>query len=436
MESSVSRTTTFAPASAASSVANHVRSAATGAAQSVQRLESIDLVRGLIMVIMLIDHVREWVYRDGMSVDPLALATTTPILYFTRWITHLCAPGFVLLAGVSAGFQRQRGTTVPALSRFLWTRGLTLIFIEVVPIRLIVQTNLAPNFLANLQVIWVIGVSMIALAALIHLPKRAVLAIGLIIVCGHNLLDGITVTAWTGPAAPAPTVLGKLWLILHQGGYFPIGGPNTPIVKVLYPLLPWIGLISIGYVFADLWTLDTARRRNTLRILAFAMLAVFVTLRIGNVYGDNLPWSVQDTMFKSFASFMNVQKYPPSLQFLLVTLAPLFLMLSWLDGRDVSQPIARALITYGRVPMFYYLLQWTWARAMGVLITAMAGLPIDQYFRSRAATFLGAPPQVFGGTLLHVYVVWILGVFVLYIPCHWYANVKARRKDLVLLRYL
>lgn len=404
--------------------------------KSTSRLESIDLYRGLIMVIMLIDHVREWVHRDGMSIDPLALASTTPLLYFTRWITHLCAPAFVLLAGMSVGFQRQRGTSVPDLSRYLWSRGLVLLFIEFVPIRLIVQSNLASNFLVNLQVIWVIGVSMIVLAVLIHLPKPVILVFGLLIAFGHNLGDSLTVAAWRGPAFAAPSLFGKFWIVMHQGGYFPIGDQHSPIVKVLYPLLPWLGVIALGYVVADLWTWDANRRRRWLVAMAACMVAAFVVLRFTNVYGDNQPWNVQDTAFKTFASFMNVQKYPASLQFLLITLAPSLLMLAWLDGRAFASTPARALITYGRVPMFYYLLQWIWARSAGVLVAAIAGLPLDQFYRSRAATFLGAPPQIFGGTLAHVYVVWFVGVFALYFPCRWFANLKARRKDLIWLRYI
>ena len=202
-------------------------------------------------------------------------------------------------------------------------------------------------------------------------------------------------------------------------------------MKILYPLLPWIGLIAVGYALADLWTWESERRRRALRIFAIAMLGTFLVLRLAHGYGDNLSWSTQDSAFKTFASFMNVQKYPPSLQFLLVTLAPSLLMLSWLDGRTFTNPLANALVTYGRVPMFYYLSQWTWARSMGVLVTAMAGLPIDQYFRSRAATFLGAPPQVFGGTLLHVYIVWFVGAVLLYFPCRWFAGVKARRRRIL-----
>jgi uncharacterized membrane protein len=428
------RTSTLRPS--ASKLSATVRQTTTGVAQAVQRLDSVDLFRGLIMVIMLIDHTRDYVHRDGLTVDPLALATTTPILYFTRWITHLCAPGFALLAGASAGFQRHRGTSVPTLSRFLWTRGLSLIVMELTVIRVLGSFNVDPSYLANLQVIWAIGASMVVLAALVHLPRRAILAVGLLIVCGHNLLDVIRVPAWTSPTLPEPTALAKLWIVLHQGGYFPLFGFPLPIVRVNYPLLPWIGVLALGYVFADLWLLPTERRRRVLWQLGLAMIVAFVVLRVPNLYGDPLRWEPQDTLFKSIASFMNVQKYPPSLLYLLATLGPCVLFLSFLQGRTFTNPLTRAVITYGRVPMFFYLLQWMWAHGCGLVVSAINGMPIAVHFQSRAATFMGAPAPVFGGTLGDVYICWFVGAIVMYFPCRWYAGVKARRKDLVLLRYL
>ena len=429
-------TPSLAPTLATASLAAAVRQKAAGVAQAVQRLDSVDLLRGLLMVVMLIDHTRDYVHRDGLSGDPLALATTTPLLYFTRWITHFCAPGFAFLAGASAGFQRQRGATIPSLSRFLWTRGFSLAVMELTIIRLLGSFNVDPRYLANLQVIWVIGLSMVALAALVHLPRRAVLAIGLLIVCGHNLLDAIRVPVWTGAASPAPTALGKLWMLLHQGGFFPLFGFPHPIVRVNYPLLPWIGVLAVGYVFADLWLLDVERRRRVLWQLGVAMIIAFIVLRLPNVYGDPLQWQPQDTPFKTVASFMNVQKYPPSLLYLLATLGPCMLVLSFLQGRAFVHPLARAVITYGRVPMFFYLLQWIWAHACGLTVSALHGTSIAAHFQSRAETFLGAPPPVFGGTLVDVYICWLIGAVVLYFPCRWYAGVKARRRDLVVLRYL
>jgi len=429
-------TSTLDPRPAIATLKAGVRQTAAGVAQAVQRLDSVDLFRGIIMVIMLIDHTRDCVNRDGLTVDPLALATTTPLLYFTRWITHVCAPGFALLAGASAGFQRHRGSPLPTLSRFLWTRGLSLAVMELTIIRVLSSFNVDPNYLANLQVIWVIGVSMIVLAALVHLPQRAILGFGLVIVIGHNLLDAIKIPAWTSPASPAPSALGKLWMVLHQNGLFPLFGNPVPMVRVNYPLLPWIGVLALGYVFADLWLLPTERRRRVLWQLGLAMIAAFVLLRIPNVYGDPLHWQPQDTLFKSIASFMNVQKYPPSLLYLLATLGPCLLVLSFLQGRTFTNPLARAFVTYGRVPMFFYLLQWMWAHGCGLLFSAINDMPLAAHFQSRAETFLGAPPPVFGGTLRDVYLCWFVGAIVLYFPCRWYAGVKARRKDLVVLRYL
>jgi uncharacterized membrane protein len=412
------------------------RDAAAAVVRAVQRLDSVDLFRGLIMVIMLLDHTRDYVHREGLYSDPLDLATTTPLLYFTRWITHLCAPGFALLAGASAGFQRHRGASISALSRFLWTRGASLVLMELTIVRLLGSFNVDPKYLANLQVIWAIGVSMVVLAGLVHLPQRAILAIGLLIVCGHNLLDAFRAPAWTSPTLPEPSALGKLWMVIHQGGFFPLFGYPVPIVRANYPVLPWIGVLAVGYVFADLWQLPAERRRRVLRQSGLLMIAAFIALRVPNLYGDPLHWQPHETLFATIGSFMNVQKYPPSLLYLLATLAPCMLALSFLDGRTFVNPLARALVTYGRVPMFFYLLQWIWAHACGLVVSAAAGMPLAVHFQSRAETFLGTPAPRFGGTLLSVYICWLLGAILLYFPCRWYAGIKARRKDLVLLRYL
>ena len=376
-------------------------------------------------------------HRDGLSVDPLALATTTPALYFTRWITHLCAPGFALLAGASAGFQRHRGASAPALSRLLWTRGLSLVLMELTVIRLLASLNVDPDYLANLQVIWVIGSvdgragGTGALAAARDSRRRP----------AHRLRpqsarpDQRRRVDQPGDAGALDRA-DKLWMLLHQNGLFPLFDSPTPIVRVNYPVLPWIGVLAVGYVFADLWLLKAERRRRVLAGLGLAMIAAFVALRVPNLYGDPLRWQPQATLFKSVASFMNVQKYPPSLLYLLATLGPALLVLSRLEGRTFTRPLARAFVTYGRVPMFFYLLQWLWAHACGLIVSAIHGAPLAAHFQSRAETFLGAPPPVFGGTLLDVYVCWFLGAIVLYFPCRWYAGVKARRKDLMWLRYL
>jgi len=428
---------TIYPAPATIGFAEAMRRHAAGVGQSIQRLDSVDLYRGVLMVIMLIDHTRFFVHFDGATGlhDPLDVNTTTWVFYLTRWITHLCAPGFVLLAGASAGFQRRRGTSIPALSTFLWTRGIALIVIEVVLVRMATSFNVDLHFFGNLQVIWAIGVSMIALAAFVHLPDRAILGLGLLIVCGHNALDGVKVPVWRGPGDPIPSLWDKLWMLFHQPGFFPLYGADGPVVRARYPLLPWIGLIAVGYAFANLWTMDAARRRRLLWQLSVAMIVAFIALRLTHMYGDTIPWHAQDTFVKTVGNFMNLQKYPPSLLFMLATLAPCLLALSVVDGRTLTGPLARVFVTYGRVPMFYYLLQWLWAFGCGIVITSAAGLPITGYFAPRAGSFYG-PPPTFGGTLMQVYLCWFLGVVVLYFPCRWYAGIKARRKDLVLLRYL
>ena len=423
-------------ANASAPILAAVQKTAARIAPAAQRLDSVDLYRGLIMIIMLLDHVRDYVHREGMSGDPLNLATTSPLLYFTRWITHLCAPAFVLLAGASAGFQRLRGTPIPKLSRFLWTRGLFLIFMELTVVRTLMYFDVNPVFLANLQVIWAIGVSMVVLAGLVHLPQRVIFVIGALIVCGHNLLDGIGVPVWSNPTFPQPTGMAKLWMVFHQGGYFPLFGYPAPVVRGAYPVLPWIGVIAVGYVFADLWRLDAGRQRRDLLRLSVAMILVFLALRIPNLYGDPLTWHPQETLWKSIGSFMNVQKYPPSLLYLLITLAPCMLLLAWFDGRTLTKPLERVFVTYGRVPMFFYLLQWIWSHLCGIAIAAFRGMPLAPYFLSRGEIFLGGLKPVFAGDLRDVYVCWFLGAVVLYFPCRWYAGVKARRKDLVLLRYL
>jgi hypothetical protein len=193
-------------------------------------------------------------------------------------------------------------------------------------------------------------------------------------VCGHNLLDGIRVPVWSNPTLPEPTALAKLWMLVHQGGFFPLFGFPSPVVRAAYPVLPWIGVIAMGYVFANLWLLEPRQRRRALLRLSFAMILVFLALRIPNLYGDDLPWHPQETLFGSIGRFMNVQKYPPSLLYLLVTLAPCLLLLSYLEGRALTNPLARVLITYGRVPMFFYLFQWAWAHLCGMAVAVSHGM--------------------------------------------------------------
>jgi uncharacterized membrane protein len=393
------------------------------------RLDSIDAVRGAVMVLMLLDHTRDFTHATGFQGDPLNPATTTPLLYLTRWVTHLCAPTFVFLAGLGAGLMRLRGKPVGELAHFLWTRGLWLVFLEVTVVRLLITWNVHPSMLAFLQVIWAIGVGLIVLAALVRLPSRAVLALGLVIVLGHNLLDAVQVTPWMGPQTPVPSALGKLWMVLHQTGVFPIAGFPSPILLVMYPVLPWLGVITLGYGFSEVYGWSSERRRRLLIGLAVGMAAAFLVLRYLNGYGDPLHWSPQADAVKTAMSFFNVQKYGPSLLFVLVTLAPAMLFLGLLDGRAIVAGLGGALVSFGRVPLFFYCLQWLTAHIAGIAVAAAQGKSVAPFFMNFVQIFMLPQPPDTGGPLWVTHLCWLAGTVVLYFPCRWFAGVKATRRE-------
>ena len=400
------------------------------------RIDSIDLVRGIVMVIMLLDHTRDFVHRDVLQgFDPTDLAHTNPMLFFTRWITHYCAPIFVFLAGTGAYLQVSRGKSKGELSKFLFTRGLWLIVLEFTLIRCGAFLNFDYRFLGALQVIWVIGVSMIVLAALIHLPLRIVAGIGVLMIFLHNFLDRVRVQGWQGPESAVPSVWAKLFIILHQSfeafpilWFFP-----SPVVFVLYPLIPWVGVMAAGYAFGALYEMDAARRRRLLLIMGAIATALFFILRTINRYGDPSPWAKQSTVSFTLISFFNVTKYPPSLLFLLMTLGPAFLALAWFEVRKSNSTNAHSsrvrnfFVTFGRVPLFFYLLQWPTAHLTSIVAHLIAGKPIGWMFGSQIQT--AGPPPGMGFGLLVVYVCWISGVILLYPLCKWFAGVKQRRRD-------
>jgi uncharacterized membrane protein len=394
-----------------------------------RRLDAIDAVRGAVMVLMLLDHTRDFTHATGFQGDPLNPATTTPLLYLTRWITHLCAPAFVFLAGLGAGLMRVRGKPISELAHFLWTRGLWLVFLEFTVVRVLIAFNVHPSMLGFLQVIWVIGIGMILLSALVRLPSRAVLAFGVVIVAGHNLLDAVQVQPWMGPDTPVPSALGKLWVVLHQGGVFPIAGFPSPIVLAIYPLLPWIGVIAMGYGFSEVYGWPAERRRRLLIGLGVGMAAAFLVLRYANGYGDPLHWSPQGDAVKTAMSFFNVQKYGPSLLFVLVTLAPAMLSLGLLDGRTLGSGLGGVLVTFGRVPLFFYGLQWLSAHVSGIVVAAIQGKSLAPFFMNFVQVFMMPQPPDIGGPLWVTHLCWIVGTVVLYFPCRWFAGVKATRRD-------
>ena len=404
------------------------------------RVDSVDLLRGIIMVIMLLDHTRDFAHFQSTAFDPTDVARTTPMLFFTRWITHFCAPLFVFLAGTGAYFQVLRGKPKAELSRFLVTRGLWLIVLELTVLRVIIFFNFDFAQLAGfIQVIWAIGWSMIVLAALIHLPERAIAAFGTGMILIHNAFDGVTVASFQGPGSPVPGFWATIWHILHVPGViFPLGA-GGPTYFVLYPLIPWIGVMAAGYAFGAVYRLDQTTRRRVLIRMGTVITLGFFVLRFINAYGDPAPWSHQDTLTKTILSFFRVSKYPPSLLFLAMTIGPAMFFLAWAergegigqqgasDAQGFGRTVRSFFITYGRVPLFFYILQWIAAHVVPIAASLLVGKPIDFFFE--IAPLAPPPPAGTGFGLFMVYVLWIVGVLLLYPLCRWYARLKARRTD-------
>jgi uncharacterized membrane protein len=377
------------------------------------------------MIVMVLDHTRDFVHVNGLAGDPTNLATTTPLLFMTRWVTHYCAPIFVFLAGVGAYLQRSRGMSTRDLSRFLLTRGIWLIVLEATVIRITTWFNADYSFLINLQVIWTLGVSMIVLAALVHLPIRVIAAFGLALILLHNSFDGIRVASWPGPGSPAPALGAKLWILLHQAGeFFPIFGDGSPVVFVIYPLVPWIGVIAVGYVCGSVYTLDPARRRTLLLRTGLAFIAAFIVVRATNLYGDPRPWSPQSTLLFSVFSFVNTTKYPVSLLYLLMTIGPALLALAWFEGRRPSA-VEQTVTRVGRVPLFFYLWQWPLAHGLAVAVSLAADKDIGWYFKSPPAVFAVIPANA-GFDLPVVYLCWATVLAVLIPLSLWFSRVKER----------
>ena len=388
------------------------------------RLTSIYWLRGLVMVLMLIDHTRDFVHAESFWHSPTNLAVISSATFLTRWITHFCAPVFVFLAGLSVSLQLQAGHPMASVRRLLFTRGLWLVLVEFTLVHLGWNFSWKPWLsLGIAQVIWAIGLSMVLLSGVLHLPWRWILGLGLVLVLGHNLLDPVTAPAWAGAGHPLPGWWSGLWTILHQPGLVAPFGASGPELRIVYPLIPWPGVMMLGYCLGRAYGLPAGRRKRILSWLGLSCLVVFVLLRAGNLYGDARPWSLQTTGFRTALSFLNTTKYPPSLLYLLMTLGPGLLLLAWREGRTDSR-LDQALVTLGRVPLFFYLLQWPTAHLMGVLFAALGGR--DWHF---VLQFRGAEPSVFGFRLWAVYLAWALGLVLLYPLCRWFAGLKRRRRD-------
>jgi len=380
------------------------------------------------MVVMMLDHTRDFVHNAAFAFDPTDLSRTNVPLFLTRWITHFCAPVFVFLAGTGAYLQLARGKSKAELSRFLVTRGIWLIVLELTLVRLGMWFSLDIRMFGFLQVIWVIGVSMIVLGALVYLPVKIVGGFGVVMIALHNLLDSFRVAGWRGPGTAVPSVAGKLWILLHQAFEpFPIVWFPSPIVIVIYPLVPWIGVMAAGYAFGALYQFDARRRRRLLLAIGSVATGLFIILRLINVYGDPAPWSTQKSFTFTALSFLNTTKYPPSLLFLLMTLGPSILALAFFESRTGGR-VREFFVTFGRVPLFFYLLQWYTAHLIAVLLNLAFGKSVTRLLQT-PIDWVGAPPPNAGFNLAVVYLSWIAGVLLLYPLCKWFAGVKQRRRD-------
>jgi uncharacterized membrane protein len=381
-----------------------------GAAVAPRRLESIDVLRGVIMVIMALDHVRDFFTVPGLN--PTNLAQTTGPLFFTRWITHFCAPVFFLLTGTGAYLSLRR-MSKPELSRFLFTRGIWLLVLEITVLRCLgFQFNFDYQ-VTLLNVLWTLGWSMIALSALVRLPASVVTAVGLVMIASHNLLDGVR------SANP-------LWVFLHSPGFLL---PNPPhVVFSAYPLIPWVGVMAAGYGLGQIYDWSPERRKAFLLRVGTGLVAAFLVLRFINVYGDPVRWGTQASTALSVISFFNTTKYPPSLLFLLMTLGPALLLLRSVDGR--TPKFLRPALVYGKVPMFYFLIHLPLVHGLAVIVCyARYGSAHWMFESPDQGHYPFSPPPGWGFSLPLIYLIWILVVVALYPAVRWFAALKQRRSD-------
>jgi uncharacterized membrane protein len=354
---------------------------------------------------MALDHVRD--FYSNVQFDPLDLTKTTIPLFFTRWITHYCAPIFVFLSGTSAFLSFSKGKTKKQVAQFLLTRGLWLIFIEVAVVDLLWSFDITYHMQA-VQVIWAIGWSMVVLAGLVFLNPTTIAAIGLTMIFGHNLLDGISAESFGS--------FKWLWLILHEQGFYPYG--NGRGLFVMYPLIPWVGVMATGFAFGFVFKKDAAYRKSFLLKVGFSAIALFILIRFANVYGNKTVWQEQDVWYKTILSFIDCTKYPPSLLYLLMTLGPGILLLAFFE--KYNNRLTNIISVYGKVPFFYYIMHLLFIHGSSLLIAKL--MHIDQGSFGNANTAWG-----FGLSI--VYLAWICIVIALYFPCNWFMKVKQRRKD-------
>lgn len=400
------------------------------------RIDSVDLYRGLIMAFMALDHTRD--FFTHLRFSPEDLSQTYGALFFTRWITHLCAPAFFFLAGTGMYLSRKRGAE---MSKFLFTRGLWLILLEptVIYVGWIFGWNWTAFF--GFLVISALGACMVLMAGIVRLPMWAIASFGLGMIFLHNLLDGIK-----------PATLGaKGWImtILHNPGFWSFRMPDQPQAGffVLYVIIPWVGVMAAGYALGPILRKPTEERRKILLVMGTAALVLFAVLRATNLYGNapGIGWAastgtfaVQPTTEKTIIAFFNTEKYPPSLQYLLMTLSPCLLALAWFDRFNFSSAIGKTLgqwlLVFGRVPMFYYICHLYVIHALAIVVAPLFGQ--NSLWLINGGFFTQPPPPGYGHNLPFIYLMWLTALVILYFPCRWYEGVRQRRQDLWIVRYI
>ncbi|MEC4748882.1 heparan-alpha-glucosaminide N-acetyltransferase domain-containing protein [Methylomicrobium sp. Wu6] len=389
---------------------------------TMHRLESIDMMRGFVMVLMALDHTRD--YFTNAQFDPVDLSRTSAAYFLTRWITHLCAPTFMLLAGAGAFLSTHRkNLTQGQLSVYLASRGLWLIVLELTLVRFGWTFNWDYSYAIG-QVIWALGWSMLGLAILVLLPRWVVAWFAMLLIAGHNAFDGIH--------ADNSQVSGWLWIFLHEPGmieYLPGHSLN-----LYYPLIPWIGVMAAGYCLGPVFL--EPNRQTIVFWLGLFCLALFLLLRLGNLYGDPQPWAPQKNGLFTLFSMLNFQKYPPSLLYLLTTLGLMFIGLALLEGLKL-QCIRLPLLTVGKAPLFFYLLHIYLIHGAALAVTHFRGLPVAWLFAGSAAhPFPAAPAPEYGYDLPVVYGVWLAVIVLLYPLCHAFVRIKQRYRHIAWLSYL
>lgn len=388
----------------------------------MKRINTIDFVRGLVMIIMALDHIRDFIHVSSLTINPTDLSNTTPALFFTRWITHFCAPTFVFLSGSSAYLSFSKQQNLVESRKFLLTRGLWLIFLEFTVVNLGIWYDIHYGILLS-QVIAVIGFSFIILSFLLRFSLKTIGIIGLILVFSHDLALQI-------PSAITNPILKFIASLF----FAPNGFPITPkfIFIVGYPIIPWLGMMLLGFAFGQFFEIESEKRKKIFLKAGMIALVLFIVLRLINLYGDAVPWSVQSKFTFTILSFLNITKYPPSLLYTLLTLGVMFLVMSMVEG--AKNKLIDWVSIFGKVPLFYYLIHWYLVHSIMIIVLLMQGF---QWSELNFQDFnFGRPKGVSGVELPMVYLIWGIVILLMFPLCRWYGNYKSLHREKRWLRYL